>query len=69
MPVKTNKTFPKNTLNFGETIQGTQQSMSKSMSNSGIVNADNTFSVLTKRHNLDILCIKAINAYAKYDIN
>lgn len=32
------------------------------------ITPENTFSHLTKRENIDILCIKANNAYSKYDI-
>lgn len=55
--------------NYGENIQSGKQSVSKQLTSNSALNFDNTFEILTKRQNLDILCIKAINAYAKYDID
>lgn len=53
----------------GENLVSGKQSATKSTQSLTPINADNTFQILTKWNNLDILCIKAINAYNKYDIN
>lgn len=65
MSVKTKPNFSamKNSENFSESTEVMRRI------STGKVTPENTFSILARKMNLDILCIKAINSYAKYDIN
>lgn len=66
MSVKSKPNFSamKNSENFSE-----PREVMRRITNNGKISPDNAFSILARKMNLDILCIKAINSYAKYDIN